>query len=363
MKLIAEAGLWSTGPLVAPIPLIAVLEVSGAVLSWTIDEKPAAAAITFTDLTRADWLWRVLGESGHSAVAAAVDGRLPDEAQTIDLNGVAVLPGSFDQLRRLALGHWMRRWWPASHRDGIAALDGALLDAEIALLTSAAQDFFADDTFDSDVAGLLADHTAALNELVRAGDPRVVELVRSTSELTDDVGMVLAEPVAPAPRRDDYALAAGADRGQTGAGVIARGTASLNWAAVPPALFDAAENTVDWRIEPTESGANAVVAVQLLGQGSPEHVAVRLRSGELGGEGVLDEDGRASFLLVDAQQHPATESAAWNHDWQATTVTVGADVDESMQTRDRVRAFARDRLAVPAADAFLAEILAAESDY
>jgi len=38
-------------------------------------------------------------------------------------------------------------------------------------------------------------------------------------------------------------------------------------------------------------------------------------------------------------------------------------VDESTQTRDRVRAFARDRLAVPEADAFLAEILAAESDY
>ena len=210
MKLIAESGLWSTGPLVAPTPLVAVLEVSGAVLSWAIDEEPGAAAITFTDLARADWLWRVLGESGHRAVAEAVDGRPPEDAQTIDVNGVGMLPGSVDQLRRLALGHWMRRWWPASHRDGIAALDGAVLDAEIALLTSAAQDYFADDTFDSDVTGLLAAHSAALNELVRAGDPRVVELVRSASELTDDIGIVLAEPAASAPRRDDYALAAGA---------------------------------------------------------------------------------------------------------------------------------------------------------
>ena len=48
------------------------------------------------------------------------------------MTGVDVLPGSVDPLRRLALGHWLRRWWPASHRDGIAALDGALLDAEIA---------------------------------------------------------------------------------------------------------------------------------------------------------------------------------------------------------------------------------------
>ena len=81
--------------------------------------------------------------------------RQPDGSQTIELSGVGVLPGSVDRLRRLALGHWLRRWWPASHRDGIAALDAALLDAEIALLTAAAQDFFADDTFDSDVAGLL----------------------------------------------------------------------------------------------------------------------------------------------------------------------------------------------------------------
>ena len=364
MKLIAESGLWSTGPLVAPTPLVAVLEVSGAVLSWAIDEEPGAAAITFTDLARADWLWRVLGESGHRAVAAAVDGRPPEDAQTIDVNGVGVLPGSVDQLRRLALGHWMRRWWPASHRDGIAALDGAVLDAEIALLTSAAQDYFADDTFDSDVTGLLAAHSAALNELVRTGDPRVVELVRSASELTDDVGIVLAEPAAAAPRRDDYALAAGADRGQGNSGVIARGTGSLNWAAVPPALFDAAEDTVDWRIEASASIANVLVAVELLGPGSPEGVAVRLRSGGFGGAGVLDGRGRASFPLVDAGQQPVAESAAWNQDWQAAAVTVGAaDVDESAQTRDRVRDFARRRLAAPAPDAFLAEILAAESDY
>ncbi len=37
MKLVADSGLWSTGPLVAPTPFAAVLEVSGAVLSWPID--------------------------------------------------------------------------------------------------------------------------------------------------------------------------------------------------------------------------------------------------------------------------------------------------------------------------------------
>ena len=131
-----------------------MLEVSGAVLSWTVDDPSAAAQITFTDPVRADWLWRVLGEQGHSALAAAVDGRTPGTA--IELTGVNVLPGSLEPLRRLALGHWLRRWWPASQRDGIAALDGALLDAEIAVLTAGAQDFFTDDTLDSDVAGAAA---------------------------------------------------------------------------------------------------------------------------------------------------------------------------------------------------------------
>lgn len=363
MRLVAESGLWSTGPLVEPSPLVAVLEVSGAVLSWAIDREPSPAAITFTDMSRADWLWRVLGESGHSTLAAAVDGRVPGDAQTIDVNGVNVLPGSIDQLRRLALGHWMRRWWPASHRDGIAALDAALLDAEIALLTSAAEVFFADDTFDSDVAELLSEHSAALNELVRAGDPRVVELIRSAGELTEDGGIELAEPVQAVPRRDDYALAAGALRDQRGTGLIARGTGSLSWAGVPPGLFDAAEDTVDWLVESADSGVNGTVAVELLGTRSPAGIGVRLQSGEFGGAGVLDQRGRVTVALVDAQQRQMTESAAWNHDWRATTTTIGVAVEESARTRDRVREFARARLASPGGDAFLAEILAAESDY
>jgi hypothetical protein len=90
---------------------------------------------------------------------------------------------------------------------------------------------------------------------------------------------------------------------------------------------------------------------------------VRLQSADLHGEGVLDHRGRSRFNLLDAQQRPVTESTAWNHDWRTATVTVGVDVDESARERDRVRQFARRRLAAPAADAFLAEILAAESDY
>ena len=103
--------------------------------------------------------------------------------------------------------------------------------------------------------------------------------------------------------------------------------------------------------------------MQLLGSGSAADIAVRLRSGDLHGEGVLDERGQSRFPLLDAKDQPVTETTAWNHDWQAVTVTVGAGVDESTQVRSRVRDFARARLAAPGGDAFLAEILAAESDY
>jgi hypothetical protein len=44
-------------------------------------------------------------------------------------------------------------------------------------------------------------------------------------------------------------------------------------------------------------------------------------------------------------------------------VTVGVDVEEGPQVRDRVRQCARHRLTGPQPHAYLAEILAAESDY
>ena len=342
MRLVADSGLWSTGQQAAPTPLVAVLEVSGAVLSWTVDDPSTAGQITFTDLAGADWLWRVLGELGHSAVAAALDGRTPGEA--VELTGVDVVPGSLDPLRRLALGHWLRRWWPASQRDGIAALDGALLDAELAVLTARAQDFFTDDTFDSDVAGLLRPHAAALSAHLQGGDPRVVELVRICAELADDVGVAVGEADRVPLRRDDYALAAGAYMGRHGSGAIATGADSVNWGAIPPGIFDAAERTVGWRIEAADGIAKAVVHVELSGPGLASGITVRLRAGDLRGSGVLDADGVAALPLLDEEQQPVTESVAWDHDWRSTAVTVGADLTESVesrQTRERIRDFAR----------------------
>src|SRR5258707_11966077 len=99
----------------------------------------------------------------------AVAGDAVDGATRVELTDVDVVPGSVDPLRRLAVGHWLRRWWPASRQDGIAALDRALLDVEVALLTVGAQGFFTDDTLDSDVTELLAPHATALFTHVRSG--------------------------------------------------------------------------------------------------------------------------------------------------------------------------------------------------
>lgn len=351
--------------------LTALLEVSGAVLSWPVDDPAAADApqFTFTDVRRADWLWRVTGEAGHATVVAALTG----VAQGRELAGVDLIAGSTDRLRRLALGHWLRRWWPASARDGIAGLDPALLDAEIALSTAAAEEFFTDDTLDSDLEGLLAPHPAALAAYVRAGDPRVVELIRAAAALASDIGVegdgwaLLAAALdgssVPAGRRDDYALAAGGDPG-SGATAIATGRDSVRWSAVPPGVFDAADNTVQWTVEAVAGGAVATVAVAVGGPSAATGIPVLLRSGDVSGPGVLDADGRAVLPLVDAEQRPITESVAWGRDWQATTVTVGADgSEETPEIRERIRRFARARLQQPGADAYLAEILAAESDY
>lgn len=379
MRLVADSGLWSTGPVDTAVatPLVALLEVSGAVLAWTLDDPDDAAPhITFTDASRADWLWRVLGEAGHVAVVSALGGAA-GRPHSIELTGVELVAGSVAPLRRLATGHWLRRWWPASRQDGIAGLDRALLDVEVALLTAGAQSFFPDDTLDSDVAQLLAPHAAALIGHVRSHDSRIADLVRAGAGLADEIGaegdgwseLIAAMddssviPTLPSDRREDYALAAAAGAGPRDSGAIARGVASIAWSGVPPAIFDAGENTVEWSIEAGGATVVAVVRAAVIGPDPATGIAVRLRSAAVDGTGTLDATGRATLLLEDGPGRALTESAAWGHDWSAASVVVGAETPESAETRERVRRWARARLDLPPRDAFLAEILAAESAY
>ncbi|OBK20643.1 hypothetical protein A5634_12255 [Mycobacterium asiaticum] len=375
MKLSAESGLWTLGPAATheqPTPLLAVLEVSGAVLSWIVDDPAGVDApqITFTDPNRADWLWRVVGQSGHIALIAATT--TSDEP---DLTELDITPGSMAALRRLALGHWLRRWWPASQRDGTPGLDRALLDVEVALLTHGAQSYFTDDTLDSDVTDLLAPHAAALIDHIRTGDPRVRDLVGAGAELAEEVGLdgvdwaELSAAAADWPAaqsvtgyRDDYALAAGSETGLAST-AISSGVTSINWGAVPPGIFDAAEDTVGWRVETAGPAVVAVVRAAVIGPEPATDIAVRVMSGNVSGAAALDAAGRATVPLVDAQQRALPETVAWNHDWPATSVVVGADVTEQREVRERIRRWVQTRLDQSPPDAFLAEILAAESAY
>jgi hypothetical protein len=227
------------------------------------------------------------------------------------------------------------------------------------------------------VVELLTPHARALITHVRDGDPRVLDLVRAGAGLADDVGIdgggwpelhaalddsgsIVAMPTG---RRDDYALAAGAGTAPRGTVPIARGVASINWTAVPPGIFDAGENTVDWSVESAAASVVAVVRAAVIGPAPATGIDVRLRSGAIIGSGTMDAEGSATLPLVDSQRRGVTESAAWDHDWSVTSVIVGAEVSEARETRERVRRWARARLDRPPNDAFLAEVLAAESDY
>ena len=365
MKLVTESGLWTTGAAVAAVPAVAVLEVSGAVLAWTVDDPSAKVHVTFTNIAAAEWLWRVVGESGHVALLAALDSR-SNSAVVLDVPDAELSPNGLAPLRRLAIGHWLRRWWPASARDGIVGLDPVVLDGELALLTSVAQDYFSDDTFDSDVAGLLRPHRAGIAERTSSGDSRVAALATACAELADESGVAagdLAVARVEAARRDDYALAAGSDGARTSTEPIARGVGSVNWSAVPPGLFDAADDTIEWSVE---SAGSVVATVRVAASASVAGIELRLRSGAFSADGTLDADGRVTLPLFGTDQRPVPEAQAWDHDWRMTTVAVGADVDDSpeaAQLRERLRGFARSRLGRPGDDAFLAELLAAESDY
>lgn len=363
MRFVADSGLWTTGSVREAMPLTTVLEVSGAVLSWTIDDPNAGVHIAFTDPARADWFWRVVGERGHAVVVSALESAGDDGR--VDVDGIAADVAALEPLRRLALGHWLRRWWPASRRDGIADLDRVLLDGELALLTTAAEDFFADDTFDSDVATLLRPHSAMLGTLAGLGDARVAELAAACAELADDIGVgsAMPAPAAQVPGRDDYALVAGPGDSGSGAEPIASGVTSINWGAVPPGVFDAAEDTVVWSVESRGDVTSAVVRTELSGFASPEGIAVRVSSAGVAGAGALDSTGSAAVGLFGLENTPISELLAWGHDWRDTAVTVGSGTDEAPEVRDRVRDVARARLRRPGADAFLAEVLAAESDY
>ncbi|MFE3701847.1 hypothetical protein ACFXO7_28710, partial [Nocardia tengchongensis] len=145
----------------------------------------------------------VLEPEGEPALFEPAGNHLTEAA------AVPGLPALVVSARRLAYAHWASRWWPASMLDGIAALDPALLDRDIALLT---------------------DECESLVDGADAIAPRVEATVESSL------------------RASDYALAAGDAARSGGALVLARGTGGWDWRYCPPGLVDASETAVSWEL-------------------------------------------------------------------------------------------------------------------
>lgn len=212
-----------------------VLEVIGGLLTWNVPAAPELPVAIIDDVDAAqEWVWALYGEP----VAVALDTVRPrvlelerdlaefEPAATGDrLTEAAAVPGLpalVVSARRLAYAHWASRWWPASIIDGIAALDPALLERDIALLT---------------------DQCESLVDGADAIAPRIRATVESSS------------------RAVDYALAAGDTDGSGGALVLARGTGGWDWRYCPPGLVDASETAVSWELVRAAGTTTVAVAV------------------------------------------------------------------------------------------------------
>ncbi|MBC2640549.1 MULTISPECIES: hypothetical protein [unclassified Rhodococcus (in: high G+C Gram-positive bacteria)] len=305
---------------------VAVLEVRGGHLSWTVLADSAVPAAVIDDVDSAqNWVWAVFGEEVALALAAGSGN---------DVTAGPARPRIAAAARRLAFAQWATRWWPASTVDAIPALDAGLLNREIGTLAE-----------DCD---LLVDG--------------------------DDALAPAGLPVSGLPgRADDYALAAGAATAAVPSRlVLARGAGGTDWRRYPPGLVDASERAVFWevaRAAGTTSVRVSIVAAPSL-SAVPDHLRPWATVGTAAGtvDVALQLSGDAWF----------GESAAPRGSEAGVSVGVyvpGFGVDGSSdgagpEARQRVRNLVRQRLRRAAEttpddgpDApLLAEIDAAASD-
>ena len=328
------------------------LEVAGGLFTWDLD-----AAEPYLQLWRPDeasWLWRLVGEAGHVEALTAAAASKP-----LDLDVTA--PAELSLLRRLAWGHWLRRWWPTSPADGIDGLAGAVLDVEVALLTDDCEAYFDADAFDGDPQAVLAAHDdSEIDSLAMHYSPEVRGLHQRW--LRRDRELAVAEPLAAAGvgSVDDYALAAGPTGRSTTSGGIARGRTSLSWEAVPANTFDAAEDTVSWSVDAApEVFADVSVALLPGRTAVPLRVELSLPDPPMRAHGTLDTAGTARIAL------PLSAAQAWSADWSTLECRIGgASSIDSRDLREQVRALIRRRIdGTDTTPLFVAEQLVADSDY
>ena len=392
----------TAGPVGAPDFTRAILDVAGAVLTWSVLGSPGPPTAEIHDVARAQqWLWTVYGERVAGAVYACATGELADARVPADLTPLAV------GAARLGFGHWAARWWPASHLDAIPALQPDVLGLELAALTHECQQLFDDDDDQPDdcAAELIGEHEVALDPLIRwwhATPPstdtarQLESVLRSVDDAADGAGLdgsslrrlrsALTQPrrpdgtpVDPATlfvRHDDYALAAGEPL-VAGGRSIARGSGTNDWRRYPPGFVDASETAVSWTARAL--GARRQIEVEVVA-----HIAAPVTAVPLAAEVQVNDGprnrvplsrrvdvwaGRADLDLPAGETRPRI---------QLGVLLPGFDPGpgpEGDGDRDSVRALVRRRLAAAAqSDAlnspphdstsgpFLAEIAAATTD-
>ncbi|MFC3849826.1 hypothetical protein ACFORJ_06560 [Corynebacterium hansenii] len=340
-------------PVAGPPPLVQVVQARGAVLEWLVGGS-RVPTLTVTDPAACDWLWRLIGERGHAAVVSAMSGEpgpaLPEGAPAMAVD-VEWEPELLGDLRRLAHGHWLRAWWPASPIDGVAALDGVLLHAELAVAAADLDDLLSDgaDAVDGPELAGLRDHAEGLRRRAGSVDPEVRDVALAALELIEE----------PAPERsggwrDDYALVAGG-RADADEDAVASGTVAHDWHGVPAGTLDASESAVTWALD-AAGAVELTVRAAVLGGADASGIPVWATVGGVVATGELGADGTAVLPIA------IGAAEAWALDADDVEVHVGrsagaanGDDDDAVEpetaaVRDRVRAFAARRLELARGD-------------
>ncbi|MFJ5307255.1 hypothetical protein [Streptomyces sp. NPDC088350] len=389
------------GPAAGPDFTRAVLDVAGAVLTWNVLGDPAPPVAEIHDPARAQqWLWAIYGERTAAAVHACAAGE--SVAVRVPADMTALAGGA----ARLGLGHWAARWWPASHLDGIPALEPNVLGLELAALTHECQQLFDDggDQPDDCVAELIEVHQVALDQLVEwwhATSPstdtarHLESVLWSVDDAADSAGLDgqalrRLRSSLDRPRRDgapvdlaslfvrhrDYALAAGEPL-VAGGRLIARGAGTNDWRRYPPGFVDASETAVSWTARAL--GARRQIEVEVVAHLAAP-VAGALLVAEVGVDGGLPSrvplarrddvwSGRADLELPAGETQPRIEIGLLLPGFDPGPGPEGA------ADRDAIRALVRRRLATAAqpfayntstyegtSGPFLAEIAATTAD-
>ncbi|MFC9551578.1 hypothetical protein ACFTWF_12075 [Rhodococcus sp. NPDC056960] len=329
----APDGVWIIAPDSAPSVLdaaagidVAVLEVVGGHLSWSVLADSAVPAAVIDDVDSAqNWVWAVFGEEVALALASG-SGR--------DVTPAPARPRIAAAARRLAFAQWATRWWPASAVDAIPALDAGLLNREI---------------------GTLAEDC----DLLVDGDDALVP-----------AGL----PVSGLPARaDDYALAAGAATAAVPSRlVLARGTGGTDWRRYPPGLVDASERAVFWEVVRAAGITTvrvSVVAAPGLSAPVPDHLQPRATIGAATGTVDVALELSGDVWSGEAAAPQGSEAGVSVRVYVPGFGVNGSPDGGDPEARERVRNLVRQRLrraAEPTPDGpdapLLAEIDAAASD-